>query len=111
MSRPEYDRISDILRALERVGSYVVHLRSDDVELSEMAFEAVLRNFAVIGEAVKSLPETVKSSHPEIPWASIVGLRNVVVHEYFDIKPELILDIVDNQLDSLAVALREEVGK
>lgn len=108
MSRAELERISDILQALERVQSYVVYLRSDDVELSEMAFEAVLRNFAVIGEAVKSLPETMTAAHPEIPWASIVGLRNIVVHEYFDIKPELILDIVDNQLDALAIALREE---
>jgi len=47
---------------------------------------------------------------PEVPWASIAGLRNVVVHEYFRIEPELIIDIIDGQLLSLAEALRRRPG-
>jgi len=43
---------------------------------------------------------------PETPWASIAGLRNIVVHEYFRVNPELILDIVDQQLGPLARRLR-----
>lgn len=70
-----------------------------------MAYDAVLRNLPVIGEAVKALPDDVKAAHPETPWASIAGLRNVVVHEYFRVDPDLITDIVDNQLTRLAVIL------
>jgi uncharacterized protein with HEPN domain len=43
---------------------------------------------------------------PEVPWASIAGLRNVVVHESFRVNPDLILDIVDKQLGPLARRLR-----
>lgn len=43
---------------------------------------------------------------PDVPWASIAGLRNVVVHEYFRVNPDLILDIVDNLLVGLARAIR-----
>ena len=42
---------------------------------------------------------------PEVPWASIAGLRNVVVHECFRIDPDLISDIVDNHLARLAAAI------
>lgn len=66
-----------------------------------MAYDAVLRNLAVIGEAVKSLPDDVKRRHADIPWASIAGLRNVVVHEYFRVDPTMIRDIVDHQLVAL----------
>lgn len=48
-----------------------------------MAYDAVLRNLAVVGEAVKSLPEEFKLQHVGTPWASIAGLRNVVIQEYF----------------------------
>lgn len=66
-----------------------------------MAHDAVLRNLAVIGEAVRSLSPETREHIPEVPWAAIAGLRNVVVHEYFRINPDLVLDIVDNQLSPL----------
>ena len=43
---------------------------------------------------------------PDVPWASIAGLRNVVVHEYFRVNPDLVRDIVDHQLTDLATAIR-----
>lgn len=66
-----------------------------------MAYDAVLRNLAVVGEAVKSLPDDFKQEHADMPWTSIAGLRNVVVHEYFRVNPDLIRDIIDNQLAPL----------
>jgi uncharacterized protein with HEPN domain len=66
-----------------------------------MAYDAVLRNLAVIGEAVKALPAGFKQEYAGTPWPSIAGLRNVVVHEYFRVNPDMIRDIVDNQLTRL----------
>jgi uncharacterized protein with HEPN domain len=66
-----------------------------------MAYDAILRNLAVIGEAVKALPDDFKREHGGTPWPSIAGLRNVVVHEYFRVNPDMIRDIVDNQLAPL----------
>jgi len=82
----------------------VPHLRSDD--LASMAYDALLRNLAVIGEAVRSLPSETREAMPDVPWASIAGLRNIVVHEYFRVNPDLILDIVDRELVELALAIR-----
>lgn len=71
-----------------------------------MAYDALLRNLAVIGEAVRSLPSETQGAMPDVPWASIAGLRNIVVHEYFRVNPDLILDIVDHELVDLASAIR-----
>lgn len=66
-----------------------------------MAYDAVLRNLAVVGEAVRSLTDDFKREHTATAWSSIAGLRNVVVHEYFRVNPDMIRDIVDNQLAPL----------
>ena len=70
-----------------------------------MAYDAVLRNLAVIGEAVKALPDDFKDGHPDTPWASMAGLRKVVVHEYFRVNPDLIRDILDQHLPALLDAI------
>lgn len=72
-----------------------------------MAYDAVLRNLAVIGEAVRALPEAEKATMPDVPWMSIAGLRNVVVHEYFRVEPEIVLSILENDLVPLAQAVRD----
>lgn len=106
MRRSADERITDILKAIDRCRSYRQPLSSDDTHLKEMAFDAVLRNFSVIGEAVRALPAEITQPHPEISWPSIVGLRNVVVHEYFDIRTDVILDVLDNHLEQLAKVLQ-----
>jgi uncharacterized protein with HEPN domain len=72
-----------------------------------MAYDAVLRNLAVIGEAVRSLPSETRALVPDVPWAAIAGLRNVVVHEYFRVDPDVVVDIVRRQLGPLAHRPRE----
>jgi uncharacterized protein with HEPN domain len=103
MTRPEAQRLGDIVAAIERCLVYRNYL--DSAELGSMAYDAVLRNLAVIGEAVKLLPDHFKAEHLDMPWASIAGLRNVVVHEYFRVNHDLIREIVDNQLVELAESL------
>jgi uncharacterized protein with HEPN domain len=98
------ERFADILNAIDRCEDYEQYLRSE--EFGSMAYDAVLRNLGVIGEAVRALPPETRDAMPDVPWASIAGLRNVVVHEYFRVNPDLILDIIDHQLGPLGQGLR-----
>lgn len=59
---------------------------------------------------MRALPEVETAAIPEVAWASIAGLRNLVVHEYFRIQPALIVDILDDELVPLAEALRNRLG-
>jgi uncharacterized protein with HEPN domain len=104
VSRSDQERFSDILHAIQRCHDYRPYLGGDD-EFAQMAYDAVLRNLAVIGEAVRSLPSESRERMPGVPWSAIAGLRNIVVHEYFRVNPDLIIDIVDRQLDPLAERL------
>lgn len=105
MTRSDQERFADILHAIQRCQEYEPYLRSD--EFASMAYDAVLRNLAVIGEAVRALPVETRQGMPDIPWAAIAGLRNIVVHEYFRVNPDLILDLVDHELAPMAERLRD----
>ncbi|MDR1428004.1 MAG: DUF86 domain-containing protein [Bifidobacteriaceae bacterium] len=107
MSRSTPERCADILTAIDRCIRYRGFLNHQDASFASMAYDAILRNLGVIGEAVRALPEADKAAMPAVPWAAITGLRNIVVHEYFRIDAEIIADILDNQLEPLAAALRE----
>ena len=70
-------------------------------QLTRKTQDAVIRNLQVIGEADRLMPESVCLQTPEIEWRNIVGMRNVLIHEYFGINVAIIWDLVVHKLDDL----------
>ncbi|WP_421909189.1 DUF86 domain-containing protein [Methanolacinia petrolearia] len=98
---------SDIVDAANNILDYTKGIDYDDFISNQMCIDAVIKNFLVIGEAVKKIPEEIKSQHSSIDWKNIAGLRDVLVHAYFRIDGEIFWDIVQNKLEDL----RDEVLK
>lgn len=74
---------------------------------SPMAQDAVIRNFEVIGEAVKRIPESMKEERPDIPWRRIAGLRDVLIHQYMRVDLEAVWAIVRDDLHEFKQAVAE----
>jgi uncharacterized protein with HEPN domain len=55
----------------------------------------------IIGEAANHLSHGVTQNFTQIPWAQVVGMRNLLIHEYFGIDPELVWDIIKNDVPNL----------
>ena len=66
--------------------------------------DAVVRNLEVIGEAASRLPDSTRSAAGGIEWRKIIGLRNILAHEYFGISLPVIWDLTQKKLDPLAKA-------
>jgi uncharacterized protein with HEPN domain len=75
-------------------------------EGDEQAFDAVLKNLEIIGEAAKRLPVSFKDGHPEIQWREIAGLRDIIVHEYFGLDLDIVWDVVSSRVPDLLVRIR-----
>ena len=106
MSRDPKLFVDDMITACEKIQRYIARRPRSVFESDEQAFDAVLKNLEVIGEAAKRLPTEVKDSHPEIAWRDIAGLRDIIVHEYFGLDLDIVWDVVDKRVPALLVQLR-----
>jgi uncharacterized protein with HEPN domain len=106
MSR-NYDLyLQDIVRAADRIASYVEGITGSEFEADQMRIDAVIRNLQIIGEAVKKIPDSTQKEYPSIPWQEIAGLRNRVTHVYFDVDINIIWDVVQFELPMLKTQIQ-----
>jgi len=96
--RRDLERLQDIWDAIDRIQS---RFDLDRIEDDEMLQVWVLYHLQIIGEAARALSSEIMQNHSQVPWSKIVGLRNRVVHEYFDIDLDIVIDIVTYDLPEL----------
>lgn len=99
MREPE-ERLRDMLEAIERIEKYAPRGRQafDDDELLQTHFVHYLQ---VFGEAAFKLPPELRDQHPEVPWDDIIGMRHILVHDYFRVDLDLVWSVVQNDLPAL----------
>jgi uncharacterized protein with HEPN domain len=79
----------------------------DDLARNRVLTLALVRCIEIIGEAASRVSDTVRSQHPEVPWAEIIGMRNRLVHAYFDVDLERVRDTLALDLPPLIVQLEQ----
>jgi uncharacterized protein with HEPN domain len=99
-------RIRDILDAIESIRSYTEGMDFVTFENDKRTVDAVVRNLIIIGEAATRVPEESVRSFPDVPWAEMRAMRNLVVHEYFGVSNRIIWDTVQGNLRPLAALLQ-----
>jgi uncharacterized protein with HEPN domain len=85
--------LEDILLSMLRITEYIGVQGFLEFKQNRMVVDAVVRNFEIIGEASKNIPDEIQKKNPDIPWKKMVGLRNLISHEYFGIDYEMIWQI------------------
>jgi len=95
------ERLQHILAAIERVNRYVKGKSFDDLQKDDMMYYAVVKNIEMMGEAANMLTTEFQESHPETPWKMVKGMRNYIVHEYFQIDSVVVWDVVTKDLSAL----------
>jgi uncharacterized protein with HEPN domain len=78
MPRDWRQRVQDMLDALENIQQYTEGMDYSAFQEDDKTFHAVLLNFQIIGEAASRLPVEFTSQSPQIPWADVRGLRNII---------------------------------
>lgn len=102
--------LADIRRSCQRVVRYTQGLTYEQFLADEKTYDAVLRHFTIIGEAVKQIPDEVRSQHSVIEWRKIGRFRDLVIHHYFAIDNEIVWDVVENKVPELLSQLDEGNG-
>ena len=92
--RDDRAKLFDILEAIERIEKYA-QLGRQAFEQDELVQTWMIYNLSVIGEASRALSTSFKEIHREVPWYQIIGLRNTIVHQYFDIDNDVVWNIIE----------------
>ena len=93
--------LDDIMEAIVKIRHYMAGIDYNTFTKDTKTQDAVIRNLEIIGEAAGRLPEPVRASAPEIEWKKIVGLRNILAHEYFGVSLPVVWDVVQSKLSLL----------
>jgi uncharacterized protein with HEPN domain len=91
----------DIISAADAVRGFLSGITRESFLDDDKLQSSVLLKLILIGEAARSLPDELKSRHPEIEWSDIIGFRNVLVHEYFAIRWPIIWDTANDEVPAL----------
>ena len=98
--RSDEDRVRDSLDAIAQIAKHTAQGR-DAFDNDEMVRVWVVYHLQIIGEAARALSDDLRQRHPEVPWPLIIGMRHILVHQYFGLKWSEVWDTVERDLPVL----------
>ena len=93
--------IEDIFEAMTAVRTFVEGMSFDAFVADDKTASAVVRKLEIIGEATKNVPEPIRQKYPQIPWRDMAGMRDRIIHAYFDVNYSIVWETVENRIPLL----------
>jgi uncharacterized protein with HEPN domain len=90
--------VKDILDSIEKIGKFTTAMEYDQFLEDTKTQDAVIRNLEVIGEATKNIPEVIRDKFGDVPWKSITGMRDKLIHEYWGVSFSIVWETIENDL-------------
>ncbi len=101
--------VQDMIVFCERILDHTTGIDQSTMVARRLAYDAVLWNIALLGEATRNVPDAVKALYPAIPWSVIGGTRDKIIHQYWGIDSDIVWDIVRNDVPDLLPRLTQIV--
>jgi len=103
-------RLQHIADAIAEIRNYIRGISFEEFSSNSMMKSACIRQLEIIGEASSRISEELKSEHQQVAWRSIIGLRNLLIHEYFGVDENVVWDVVENNLPELKVQITQIIS-
>jgi len=99
----------DILEAAKLAIDYIGDKTREEFFEDLQCQDAVIRRLEIIGEAARRISEETQAAYPDLPWSDMVGMRNIMIHEYDDVDLVIVWETVNNDLPPLIDALEKRL--
>jgi len=100
-------RLYHILDAIQSIEEYVKDISFEEFSSSSEKTYATVKQLEIVGEAANRISKETQDLDSSINWPNIVGLRNILVHEYYIIDHSIIWDIVEGELNDLKIQIED----
>ncbi len=101
MKKDDSIYLRHIIDAFIQIENYTDGVSHDDFFNNRLLQDAVIRQLEIMGEAARNLSEDLRDKYPQIPWRQMIGLRNRMIHAYFNVNLQIIWEIVQGDLPDL----------
>lgn len=95
------ERLEHIKEAITRILDYSDSKTVEELTADTLKYYGIVKNIEIIGEAAYKLTRAYCREHPETPWEFIAKMRHVLVHDYYQIDPETVLKVIQEDLPTL----------
>ena len=99
--RADIEFVNDIREAVQRITSYLGGMSYEAFLADTKTQDAVVRNIEIIGVAAKAISEQLRASSPHIPWKSMAGMRDRLIHHYFGVNLDIVWQVASDELPQL----------
>ena len=104
-------RLEDILEAISNLQTYISGMTFEEFASDRKTMSAAAYEIGIIGEAARHISDEDRKRYPQVPWAKMQAMRNVVVHEYFRIDAAILWQTITQNLPPLVPVLQEILEK
>ena len=101
------DYLQDILDAIISIKEFLDGVDYESFRIDKKTQYAVIRALEIIGEASKKVPKEVRDNYAAIPWRSITGMRDKLIHDYFGVDIEVVWNTANEKILSLENEIRQ----
>ncbi len=107
MQREDEIRLRHMLDAAREAASFAKGKSRGDLDHDRQLVLSIVRSVEIVGEAASKVSQPFQSAHPSVPWAVIIGMRNRLIHAYFDVDLDRVWDTVENDVPLLISELEK----
>ena len=104
--------LEHILESIHLIEDYIKgRNKSEFLKLTQLQ-DSVIRRIEIIGEAIKNIPDDFRETYPKIPWKQIIGMRDILIHQYFGIDLNLTWEVIEKDLPKLKnqiITIKKEI--
>jgi len=103
--RDDRARLIDMVEAITSIEKYAVFGKDRFLE-DELVRTHIIYNLQILGEAASKLSQDLRAKHAEVPWPKVLGMRHVLVHDYFRVNYEIVWGVVESDLPPLKAQIQ-----